>query len=421
MNIEQRPISSIRPYDKNAKKHPVKQVEQVAASIKEFGFNQPVVVDKSGVIIVGHGRYQAARLLRLETIPVLEADLTDEQAKAYRLADNKLNESEWDMELVIAELRELSENMVDLTGFSGDLLLDRDDKEDEAPEAPQEPVSVLGDLYELGGHKLLCGDSTKPEDFVRLMGGHQADMVFTDPPYNVDYSGTGKNTKDGILNDRMSDEAFNSFLVEAFKRISESIKRSAGCYVFHSHKTATDFELALTQTSFLIDTQLIWNKPSAGLGANDYRTKHEPFYYCSLDKDKQFYGDRTGTTVWKIPQDPARAIEWIRKQQEQLESGKSTVWSMRRASVVDYVHPTQKPVELVETAILKSSKVDDIVLDPFLGSGTTLIAAEKTNRKCFGMELDPKFVDVIISRYVKYTGTSEIIKNGEKIIWPTTP
>lgn len=421
MNIEQRPISSIRPYDKNAKKHPVKQVEQVAASIKEFGFNQPVVVDKSGVIIVGHGRYQAAKLLRLETIPVLEADLTDEQAKAYRLADNKLNESEWDMELVIAELRELSENMVDLTGFSGDLLLDRDDKEDEAPEAPQEPISVLGDLYELGSHRILCGDSTKAEDLMRLMGGIQADMVFTDPPYNVDYSGTGKNTKDGILNDRMSDEAFNTFLVEAFKRIAENIKRSAPCYVFHSHKTATDFELALTQTGFLIDTQLIWNKPSAGLGANDYRTKHEPFYYCSLDKDKQFYGDRTGTTVWKIPQDPARAIEWIRKQQEQLEAGKSTVWSMRRASVTDYVHPTQKPVELVEVAIAKSSKVDDAILDPFLGSGTTLIACEKTNRKCYGMELDPKFVDVIITRYCTYTGNKEVIKNGEKIIWPTTP
>lgn len=409
----------ITPYEKNTKKHPKKQVEKVANSIREFGMNQPIVVDKQGVIIVGHGRYEALKLLGWEIKPewVKVVDLTEDQAKAYRLADNKLNESDWDMKLVIDELKGLDVDMIDLTGFSRDLIIEDDENDDNVPDFPEEKTK-LGDIYQLGEHRLMCGDSTSPEDMAKLMNGHKADMVFTDPPYNVAYKGSGKNTKDGIMNDDMDDEVFDQFLVETFKRMAENTKRTAGCYIFHSHKTASQFEDALQRAGFQIDTQLIWNKPSAGMGMNHFRTKHEPFYYCSLEKEKTFYGDRTGTTVWKIPEDNTRALNWYKKEQDALENGQSTVWTMKRANVNEYVHPTQKPVELAVTAMTKSSKAEDIILDQFLGSGTTLISAEKSNRICYGMELDPRFVDVIVQRYVDYTGNENIILNGKEITWP---
>lgn len=418
MNTEQRPLAGIKPYDKNAKKHPTAQVEQIAASIKEFGFNQPIVIDAQGIIIVGHGRYEAAKALGLAMVPIVQVDLTEEQAKAYRLADNKLNESEWDMNLVIEELKGLSMNMIDLTGFDRDLILDTDDRDDDVPDVPVVPQSALGDIYQLGPHRLYVGDSTKKESYVVLMEGLKADMVFTDPPYNVAYAGTGKKTSEGIMNDNMDDEAFVRFLMDSFTAMGQYTKLTAGCYIFHSHKTASLFEHALKQSGFLIDTQLIWNKPSAGLGQNDYRTKHEPFFYASQGKEKTFYGDRTGTTVWKVPEDPKRALEWFKKQQALMEHGKSTIWTISRENVNEYVHPTQKPVELVVEALTRSSKAEDIVLDPFVGSGTTLIACQKANRNAYVIELDPQYADTTIQRYVNYTGNTNIRKNGESITWP---
>ena len=410
----------IRPYSKNAKKHPKKQIEQVAKSIEEFGMNQQIVVDNDGVIIVGHGRFAALQMLGWDVKPewIKVVDLTEQQAKAYRLADNKLNESDWDMELVIEELKELELRLLEMTGFEADLIIDVDSKDDVVPGLPDEPRSKLGDLYELNGHRLLCGDSTSVEALEKLMDGHKADAVFTDPPYNVNYSGTGKKTSNTILNDKMSDEQFSTFLLGTFERMKENIKATAGCYVFHSHKTMTDFDMALNHAGFIIDTQLIWNKPSAGLGMNDYRTKHEPFYYCYLNKKKSFYGDRRGTTVWKIPADDLKALDWLRKETEAIEGGRSTVWSMQRSNVNDYVHPTQKPVELVVKAITNSTKEDDIVLDQFLGSGSTVIACEKSNRLCYGLELDPKYCDVIVQRWVDFTEGGEVIKNKKKIKWP---
>jgi len=259
-------------------------------------------------------------------------------------------------------------------------------------------------------HRIMCGDSTKVEDVEKLMDGKKADMVFTDPPYNVDYKGKGKNTKEGILNDKMSDESFDDFLDNSFLRIKESIKISAGCYIFHSHKTASEFESSIERTGFKIDTQLIWNKPSAGMGMNDYKTKHEPFYYCYLDKQKKaFYGDRTGATVWKIPSEPQKAMKWFIRNMKKQEKGRTTIWSISRANVNEYVHPTQKPIELITKAMHNSSKQEDIVIDTFLGSGSTLIACEKTNRICYGMELDPKYIQVIIQRYIDYT-SNKVIK-----------
>lgn len=420
MKIETIDISTLHPYEKNAKTHPKKQVDLLAENITRFGFTTPLLVDKDNNVIAGHGRLLALKQLGNTEAPCVRMEhLTPEEVKALRLADNRLSElGEWDMGLAIEELKGLDDELLDLTGFDKDLILEHEEKDDEVPDVPEEPVSVLGDLYELGNHRVLCGDSTKSEDVERLMDGKKADMVFTDPPYNVDYSGKGKQTKDGILNDKMSDEMFALFLLEAFKRMAEVTKRTGGCYIFHSHKTASDFETALILAGFHIDTQLIWNKPSAGMGANDYRTKHEPFYYVYLSKDdKVFYGDRTGTSVWKIPQDDEKAFKWFKRQQDSLEKGGSTVWSVSRANVNDYVHPTQKPAELASTAIIKSSKEEDIVLDLFLGSGSTLIASEKTGRICYGMELDPKYIDVIVQRYVEYTGNTTIIKNGETITW----
>lgn len=216
-------IELLQPYSKNAKKHPKKQVEQVAASIKEFGFNQPIVVDKNNTVIVGHGRLEAAKLLGLKDVPVITVDLTEEQAKAYRLADNKLNESDWDMDLAIEELRGLSEPMFELTGFDKDLLIEPDDKDDEIPENVPS-VSKLGDLYELGNHRVLCGDSTKIEDVESLMDGKKADMVFTDPPYNINYKGQGKNTSEHILADNLLENEFDKFLEKVFENYSKNVK-----------------------------------------------------------------------------------------------------------------------------------------------------------------------------------------------------
>lgn len=418
MQIEQRNIADVQPYGKNAKKHPEKQVNKIADSIREFGFNQPIVVDKEGVIIVGHGRYLAASMLGIETIPVVELDISEEKAKAYRLADNKLNESEWDMDLVIAELKGLSLESVDLTGFSRKLVLNSNDRDDDVPAVPKVARTKPGDVYELGEHRLECGDSTNESTFARLMLGAKADMVFTDPPYNINYSGSGKNTSDGIMNDKMDDAAFRHFLIAAFNCVRASTKEGGGMYIFHDPSTQRVFEEALLANNIEVISQLIWNKPSAGLGAGAYRNKHEPFFYAGIKGiTPQFYGDRTNTTILDLHKTEEQLEKWAKAQKVAESEGRTTIWTMKRTPVQEYVHPTQKPVELIMYALHNSSKVDDIVLDPFLGSGSTLIACEKTNRHCYGAELDPKYCDVIITRWCDFTGNRDIKKNGESILW----
>ena len=283
-----------------------------------------------------------------------------------------------------------------LTGHDLDILIEEDEADNAVPSVPETPRSKLGDLYKLGNHFLLCGDSTKHEDVHKLVQLAKMDCVITDPPYNVNYKGIGENTSQGIMNDNMEESAFDDFLHDTFERMAETVKEGAGCYIFHSHKTASQFEKALKDNKFIIDTQLIWNKPSAGLGMNHYRTKHEPFFYCSLDKNKTFYGDRTGTTVWKIPNDP-----------------------------------TQKPVELILKILHNSTKKGDFVLDLFGGSGTTLIACEKASRQAFIMEFDPHYADVIVQRYVNFITAwnrnnpdnqlpIQVTKNGTPETWEPT-
>lgn len=385
-------IQDIKPYEKNAKKHPKKQVEQVAASIKEFGFNQPIVVDKDNVIIVGHGRYEASKILGLTEVPVLIADkLTDEQVNAYRLADNKLNESDWDMTLVIEELKGLSPELVEITGFEKDLIIEADEKDDETPETPEEPKSKLGDLYELGGHRVLCGDSTDLEAILRLTGDNKVDMYLTDPPYNVAYEGK---TKDALTieNDSMSDATFRQFLINAFTGADAVMKPGAVFYIWHADSEGYNFRGACHEIGWKVRQCLIWNKQTMVMGRQDYHWKHEPCLYGWKDGSAHLWNsDRTQTTVLNFDR-PSRNAE----------------------------HPTMKPVELFSYQLTNNTKGEDIVLDNFLGSGTTLIAAQKTGRFCYGLELDPKYVDVIVQRYVDYTGIEEVKCNGETIVWTKT-
>lgn len=372
-------IRTLKPYEKNTKKHPKRQVAQVAASIKEFGFNQPIVVDKDNVIIVGHGRYEAAKLLGLTEVPVIVADLPKEKANAYRLADNKLNESEWDMNLVIEELKSLDLDMVELTGFSTDLLIEPDANDDVVPELPEEPTSKLGDLYILGNHRVLCGDSTKIEDVERLMDGKKADMVFTDPPYNVDYVGKTKNALK-IKNDKKDDGEFFQFLYDAFTNMATFTKAGGAAYITHADSEGLNFRKAFIDSGFQMKQCIIWNKNVMVMGRQDYHWKHEPILYgWQKGEAHSWYGSRNQTTVWDIPR-PSRSED----------------------------HPTMKPVELITNALANSSKSEDIILDLFLGSGSTLIAAEKTGRICYGMELDCRYMDVIVKRWEDYTGKDAV-------------
>jgi site-specific DNA-methyltransferase (adenine-specific) len=389
MNVNNINISLIKPYEKNAKKHPKKQIEQVAKSIKEFGFNQPIVVDKDNVIIVGHGRYEASKYLKLKEVPVFIADLTEEQAKSYRLADNKLNESDWDMKLVLEELKDLSEPMLDLTGFDKDLIIESSEEDDVVPETPEEPKSKLGDLYELGGHRVLCGDSTKIEDVEKLMNGHKADMVFTDPPYNIAYEG-GSKKREMIKNDEVED--FYGFLLQIYSSFALSMKLGASIYVCHADSERINFTKAFKDAGFYLSSVVIWAKNNATFGRQDYFWKHEPILYGWREGGAHtWHGDNKQDTIWNVDR-PSKSEQ----------------------------HPTMKPIELIEKALLNSSKQEDTILDLFLGSGSTMIASEKTGRICYGMELDPKYVDVIVQRYVDYTGNENIIKNGENIIWQKT-
>lgn len=367
----------ITPYEKNAKKHPKKQIEQVANSIKEFGMNQPIVVDKQGVIIVGHRRYEALQSLGWEIKDewVKVVDLTEEQAKAYRLADNKLNESDWDMNLVVEELKGLSEEMLELTGFDSDLIIEPDEKDDEVPEAPEEPQSKLGDLYELGQHRVLCGDSTKLEDVERLMDGKKADMVFTDPPYGMsldtDYSKMSDKSKkhDAVIGDSVPYDPTPLF--DMFGYCKEILLFGADYYL----PRIPDWQKGCW---------LIWDK-----------------------RVSENYDKVIGSSY---------EVLWSRKpRRKEILRFEYVSWVSRMADGKK-THPTMKPVGLL-SKILTWADEKAVIVDLFLGSGSTLIASEKTGRICYGMELDPKYVDVIVQRYVDYTGNNKIKLNGKEIEW----
>lgn len=375
-------IGEIKPYPKNAKKHPEKQVKLIAESIKRFGFDSPIIVDKNNEVIAGHGRYEAAKLLGLKEVPTIQKEaLTEEEVRAYRLADNKIAESEWDMGLAIEELRGLSPEMFALTGFDKDLLIEPDAKDDQIPDnAPTR--AKLGDIWALGRHRVMCGDSTDEGGVKRLMGESKADMFLTDPPYNVAYTGKTKAALT-IQNDQMNSENFLQFLTKAFVAADLVMKKGATFYVWHADMQSSGFNKATENVGWHWAQKLIWVKNSMVMGRQDYHWQHEPCLYGWKEGASHLWNsDRTQTTVLNFDR-PSRNEK----------------------------HPTMKPVNLLSYQITNNTKGEDVVLDLFLGSGSTLIACEKTGRICYGMELDLKYVDVIIKRWEDYTG-----HNAEKVV-----
>lgn len=382
MNVQQVKIEKVKPYDKNPRKNKA-AVDYVANSIKEFGFQQPIVVDKDMVVIAGHTRLKAAKKLKLKEVPVVIADnLTEEQVKAYRLADNKTAEkAEWDFDLLTDELLSLQELDFDMEqfGFDFDFGEDEEAVEDDNWEAdvPEEPMSKRGDIWVLGRHRLMCGDSTDAADVALLMDGNKADMLLTDPPYNVDYTGKASELETRkIENDKMEDSAFQDFLTSAFSNAAENMKAGGVFYIWHADSEGLNFRVACKKAGFQVRQCLIWNKNAMVMGRQDYQWKHEPCLYGWKDGASHLWAsDRKQTTV----------LEFEKPQKNNL-------------------HPTVKPIKLFDYQIKNNTKGDDIVLDLFGGSGTTIMAAEQNGRRGFVMEYDPKFVDVIVDRWEQFTG-----------------
>ncbi|MGD0776529.1 MAG: DNA modification methylase [Candidatus Solibacter sp.] len=405
MQIEMWPIDKLVFYARNPRKNDA-AVDQMCSSIREFGFKIPVLARSDGTVVDGHLRLKAARKLGswpggdTTGIPVILCDeWTEAQVKAFRLMVNRsVGWADWDDDLLALELADLKELDFDLalTGFEVseiDALLQpaapEDSKADEVPPLPETPVTQAGDLWLLGPpggkgdvatHKVLCGDSTKPADVECLMAGEKADMVFQDPPYNVDYQGY---TEDQLTieGDRMTAEQFQRFLDNAFQSTRAVIKPGASLYVCHSSSWQREFQNALETAGFEVRCQIIWAKNTFAWGFGRYKFQHEPLFYCHVAGEKDpWYGDKSQSTLWEEKKPAANRI-----------------------------HPTAKPVELIERALHNSSKAGDVVADLFGGSGSTLIACERLNRKSRLMEIDPKYADCIVRRYQEYTGKPAVL------------
>ena len=402
--IESLPVSDLIPYARNSRTHSEEQVAQIAASIREFGFTNPVLIDSNGTIIAGHGRVMAAKKVGLTEVPCLRLQhLSPSQIRAYVIADNKLAiNAGWDDEMLKAELLTLQEEgfNTDLTGFSDEELnallnleiIEGQTDPDEVPEPPVEPVTKLGDIWVLGNHRLMCGDSTSIDNAKRLMHNSLADLLITDPPYNValGMDETPEEAKkrnrrtDGltIQNDKMNDEDFLQFLCDVYTTADTVMNEGAVFYIWHADSEGLNFRKAAFQAGWKIRQCLIWNKNSLIMGRQDYQWKHEPCLYGWKDGAAHYWGsDRTQTTILEFNK-PSR----------------------------NGVHPTMKPVELFEYQIKNSSKPNAIVLDLFGGSGTTAIVCEKTGRKARLMELDPKYRDVIVKRWEDFTGKKAVLE-----------
>lgn len=370
-----------------------------------FGFNQPLVLDGSKVIIVGHGRYEAAKYIELPEVPCVIVDLSEEDAKAYRLADNKLNESDWDMELVIEELRGLDTSKVEITGFDSDLLIQIKEDEFDAEgeyEKIKEPNAKEGDIYELGIHRLMCGDSTKRSDVEKLMDGKKARLIFTDPPYNVDYKSPGgldyNSTKYGgtggkIFNDDKTDDECLEFYTDVLENLYKFTTDDVTLYWWFANKNNHINRQAFENADWHMSQIIIWLKNSMVFSrGQDYHRQYEPCMMGWKNKKSHYKNKKINNLkdVFNLDFDDYN---------EMLD-----VWFEKRDVTQKYVHPTQKPLRLAERALKKNSEKGDVVIDLFGGSGSTLMACDQLGRTCHSMELDPKYVDVIIKRYESYTG-----------------
>ena len=396
MNIKivMRKVGDLIPYVNNSRTHSDDQVAQIAASIKEFGWTNPILVGEGNSIIAGHGRLMAARKLKMDEVPTIELDyLTDTQRKALIIADNKLAlNSDWDLGLLSLELEELQKLDFDLglTGFSEDELakllepeqVDGLTDEDAVPEVPDEPITKPGDIYQLGNHRLMCGDSTSIDHLEKLTNGSLVDMWLTDPPYNVAYEGATKE-KLTIQNDNMGNDDFRQFLRDAYVAADTVMKAGAVFYIWHADSEGYNFRGAATDAGWKVRQCLIWKKSSLVMGRQDYHWQHEPCLYGWKEGASHLWSaDRKQTTILEFNK-PHRNGE----------------------------HPTMKPVELFEYQMLNNTKGSDLVLDSFGGSGTTIIACEKHGRHARVMELDPKYCDVIVKRWEEFTGKKAELLN----------
>lgn len=432
LEIKYKSVFELEPYKNNSRTHSEEQIAQIVESIKEFGFTNPLLIDEADGIIAGHGRLEAAKRLNMDKVPTIElAGLTETQKRAYVIADNKLAlNAGWDEELLKLELTKLKEDSFDLeiTGFNLDELEDLGilgedeyenidkENEDAIPYVKKPDIIVKrGDFIEFGKHRLLCGDSTDIDDVAKLMRGDTADMVWTDPPYNV----AVENSAGNILNDDMCSEDFKIFLSKIFKNYFQILKKGGVIYVAHSETERAAFTDTFMGAGFKFSQNLIWNKNQATLSRQDYNWKHEPIlygwkegaghYFCEIYTETTVIEDKINFSAMKKEE----LIEFIKKLMEQ-----------KRADVIDYdkpqrseLHPTMKPVGLVQYFIENSSREKELVVDLFGGAGSTLIASINSNRVCYLMELDEKYAQVIIQRYVDYTSNPKIKINGKEVDW----
>lgn len=396
LKIEYLKVGELKPYKNNARKHADEDVLTIMESIKEFGFSDPIGIwSDENIIVEGHGRLIAAKKLGMKEVPVIRLDhLTDEQRRAYALAHNKTAEmSMWDEIILPQELDNILN--IDMSNFGFDLDFDTDGEpeeivEDEVPEIPEEPTSRLGDLYILGDHRLLCGDSTNQADVDRLMDGQKADMVFTDTLWNVNYGAQENHPswkQRSIMNDFMGTEEFKTFMFSIFKCMNTASKDGAMTYVVMSAQEWGNMMLTLAMNDYHWSSTIIWKKDRLVLSRKDYHTQYEPIWYG-----------------WK---------EGASRLHPLTDRKQSDVWDFERPSKSD-IHPMMKPVALVARALTNSSDKDNVILDLFGGSGTTLMASEQTGRKCRMMELDPRYVDAIVKRWEDFTGKkAELIRSDD--------
>lgn len=391
-------ISKLIPYVNNARTHSAEQITKLRSSLREFGFINPVIIDSDYNVIAGHGRIEAAKLENIKEVPCVLVDyLTPAQKRAYIIADNRMAmDAGWDEELLKIEIEALQAEAfdIDLTGFEEKEIADLFDIDEEVQEdnfdideeLSKPTITKSGDIWLLGNHRLVCGDSTKQETYTLLMNGKKANLVVTDPPYNVNYeANAGK-----IKNDNMNSNQFYQFLLEAFLNMEKVMSNEASIYVFHADTEGLNFRKAFFDAGFYLSGTCIWKKQSLVLGRSPYQWQHEPCLFGWKKNGKhQWYSDRKQTTIWEFDK-PNKSDN----------------------------HPTMKPIPLIAYTIKNSSMSNCIVLDPFGGSGSTLIACEQTNRVCYTVELDEKYCDVIIKRYIEQTGCSEnvfVIREGVNI------
>ena len=394
------PIDKLIPYANNARTHSPEQLNKLRSSLREFGFINPVIIDRDFNVIAGHGRILAAKAENISEVPCVFVDyLTPAQKKAYIIADNRMAlDAGWDEEMLKVEIEALQADDFDLglTGFDEKELAaffddDSDTKDDDFDvdaEMEKPCMTKPGDLWLLENHRLVCGDSTKPETYELLMNGKLANLVVTDPPYNVNYEGSaGK-----IKNDNLENEKFYQFLFDAFTCMEKAMANDASIYVFHADTEGLNFRKAFADAGFYLSGTCIWKKQSLVLGRSPYQWQHEPCLFGWKKNGKhQWYSDRKQTTIWEFDK-PKKNGD----------------------------HPTMKPILLIAYPIKNSSMSNCIVLDPFGGSGSTLIACEQTNRICHTIELDEKFCDVIVKRYIEQVGSADgvfVVRDGKTVAY----